>query len=52
MKRDNFRKDSYTVTDEEEEAKKLSDMEIIQIAGGRAKNADKFNKLYGKIKEL
>ena len=46
MRRDNFRKDASAVVDEEEEAKKLSDMEIIQIAGGRAKNADKFNKLY------
>ena len=46
MRRENFRKDTLSVTDEEEETKKLSDMEIIQIAGGRAKNADKFKKLY------
>ncbi|MFR7538700.1 MAG: hypothetical protein ACLUX8_08085, partial [Clostridium sp.] len=45
MKREKFRKAS-SIADEEEEAKKLSDFEIIQIAGGRAKNADKFNKLY------
>lgn len=45
MKRANFTKEALQAA-EEEVVKKLSDMEIIQIAGGRAKNAEKFNKLY------
>lgn len=44
MKRDNFTKKALQAA-EVAEAKKLSDLDIIQIAGN-AKNADKFNKLY------
>ena len=44
MKRENFTKEALQAA-EEEEAKNLSDMDIIHIAGN-AKNAEKFNKLY------
>lgn len=45
MKRENFTKEALQAA-KEEEAKNLSDMDIIHIAGN-AKNAEKFNKLYG-----
>ena len=44
MKRQNFTKEALQAA-EEEEAKKLSDLDIIQIAS-KAKNANKFNKLF------